>query len=82
MTESDAPPRPNGRMNYIPKPMPGHLDVPGIVESFAHRMMYTVAKDPFTATDLDIYHGVAHAVRDRLMERWFLTQDTYYRADA
>jgi len=69
-------------MNYIPKPMPGHLDVPGIVESFAHRMMYTVAKDPFTATDLDIYHGVAHAVRDRLMERWFLTQDTYYRADA
>ena len=81
MTESDAPPRPNGRMNHIPKPMPGHLDVPGIVESFTHRMMYTVAKDEFTASDLDIYHAIAHAVRDRLMERWFLTQGTYYRAD-
>jgi starch phosphorylase len=82
MTESDAPPRPNGTPRRIPKPMPGHLDVPGIMESFAHRMMYTVAKDEFTATDLDIYHAVAHAVRDRLMERWFLTQGTYYLSDA
>ncbi len=82
MTEPDAPPRPNGTPRRVPKPMPGHLDVPGIVESFAHRMMYTVAKDEFTATDIDIYHAVAHAVRDRLMERWFLTQGTYYRSDA
>ena len=44
--------------------------------------MYAVAKDEFTATDLDIYHALAYAVRDRLMERWFLTQDTYYRSDA
>jgi starch phosphorylase len=45
-------------------------------------MMYTVAKDEHTATDFDIYKGLAHAVRDRLMERWFRTQSTYYRADA
>ncbi len=62
--------------------MPGHLDVPGIVESFAEKMMYAVAKDEFTAAELDVYHALAHAVRDRLMERWFLTQDTYYRSDA
>ncbi len=66
----------------IPKPVSGHLDVPGIVESFAENMMYAVAKDEFTAAELDIYHALAHAVRDRLMERWFLTQDAYYRSDA
>jgi starch phosphorylase len=66
----------------IPKPMPGHLDVPGIIESFAERMMYSVAKDVHTATDGDVYFALAYAVRDRLMERWFLTQDTYYRTDA
>jgi starch phosphorylase len=66
----------------IPKPMPGHLDVPGIIESFAERMMYSVAKDEHTATEVDIYFALAYAVRDRLMERWFLTQDTYYRTDA
>ena len=62
--------------------MPGHLDIPGIVETFAERMMYSVAKDEHTATDVDIYFALAYAVRDRLMERWFLTQDTYYRTDA
>jgi starch phosphorylase len=62
--------------------MPGHLDVPGIIESFAENMMYAVAKDENTAAELDIYHALAYAVRDRLMERWFLTQDAYYRSDA
>ena len=44
--------------------------------------MYSVAKDEHTATDVDVYFALAYAVRDRLMERWFLTQDTYYRTDA
>jgi len=62
--------------------MPGHIDVPGIIETFAERMMYSVAKDEFTATDVDVYFALAYAVRDRLMERWFLTQGTYYETDA
>jgi len=66
----------------IPKPVPGGLDVPGITEAFAHRMMYSVAKDQYTARDFDAYQGLAYAVRDRLMERWFRTQDAYYHADA
>jgi hypothetical protein len=32
-----------------------------------------VAKDEFTAVELDVYPALAYAVRDRLMERWFLT---------
>jgi starch phosphorylase len=65
----------------IPQPRPGRLDAPGIVETFAHRMMYTVAKDEYTATDFDVFQALAFAVRDRVMERWFRTQSAYYVAD-
>src|SRR5215212_1098503 len=65
----------------IPKPQPGGLDPDAIVEAFALRMMYSVARDQYNATELDSYQALAFAVRDRLMERWFATQDTYYRAD-
>ena len=66
----------------IPKPAPGGLDPDAFVETFARRMMYSVARDHFNATDLDAFHALAYAVRDRLMDRWFVTQDTYYRVDA
>jgi len=66
----------------IPDPPPGRLDAEGITETFARRMKYSLAKDRFTANDFDVYQALAFAVRDRLMERWFLTQDSYYRTDA
>jgi len=65
----------------IPAPPPGRLDAEGITETFARRMKYSLAKDSHTATDFDVYQALAFAVRDRLMERWFLTQDSYYRND-
>ena len=65
----------------IPKPRPGGLDPASILEAFAFRMMYSVARDQFNATDLDSYQALAFAVRDRIMERWFATQDAYYRQD-
>jgi glycogen phosphorylase len=65
----------------IPKPKPGGLDPASIIDSFAHRMMYSVARDEFNATDENAYQALAFAVRDRLMDRWFVTQDTYYRRD-
>ena len=68
-------------MPTIPKPQPGGLDPDAIVDSFAFRMMYSVARDQYNATDLDAFQALAFAVRDRLMERWFATQDTYYKAD-
>jgi glycogen phosphorylase len=65
----------------IPRPEPGRLDVEGILETFATHMMYSIAKDEYTASDFDIYEGLALAVGDRLMERWFATQQQYYRQD-
>src|SRR5476651_788381 len=69
------------QMRTIPKPQPGGLDADAIIDSFAYRMMYSVALDQYNATDLDAFQALAFAVRDRLMERWFATQDTYYKAD-
>ena len=71
-----------GNRRRIPEPPRGRLDEPGIVAGFAQRMMYTVAKDVYTATDYDAYMALAYSVRDRLMERWFQTQSAYYVADA
>jgi starch phosphorylase len=75
--------KPSGRepAARIPQPAPGRLDAPGIMETFAHRMMYSVAKDEHTATGFDVFQALAFAVRDRLMERWFRTQSAYYVAD-
>ncbi len=71
-----------GTRHPLPEPPPGRLDEAGIVAAFAQRMMYTVAKDVYTATDFDAYLATAYSVRDRLMERWFKTQSAYYQADA
>ena len=66
----------------VPTPAPGGLDVPSIIDAFAHRMMYSIAKDVHTASDFNVYQALAFAVRDRLMERWFQTQSAYYLQDA
>ncbi len=79
---SPSPRWPRCDMPRIPTPSPGRLDEAGIVEAFAHRMMYSVAKDQYTASYFDVYQALAFAVRDRLMERWFRTQSAYYLADA
>jgi starch phosphorylase len=65
----------------IPKPEPGGLDPASIVKTFAHRMMYSVARDQFNASDENVFQALAYAARDRLMDRWYVTQDHYYRAD-
>src|SRR5688500_16708653 len=65
----------------IPKPKPGGLDPDAIIETFSHRMMYSVARDEFNATEENTFQALAYSVRDRLMDRWFQTQDRYYRED-
>ena len=65
----------------IPKPKAGGLDPDAIIDSFANRMMYSVARDEFNATDENAFQALSYAMRDRLMDRWFRTQDRYYRED-
>ncbi|MEM6991901.1 MAG: glycogen/starch/alpha-glucan phosphorylase [Myxococcota bacterium] len=44
-------------------------------------LYYTCMKDPQSATMRNIYESLAHAVRDRLVQRWVKTQRAYYDAD-
>ncbi|MGZ7030579.1 MAG: glycogen/starch/alpha-glucan phosphorylase [Thermoanaerobaculia bacterium] len=69
-------------MKTIPKPEPGGLDVQSIIDAFAFRMKYSVARDAYNATELDAFQALAFAVRDRVMDRWFATQDAFYRLDS
>ncbi len=47
--------------------------------SFQNHLKYTLAKDHFSATEYDRYYALAMTVRDRLIERWIQTSQTYYK---
>jgi starch phosphorylase len=57
-------------------------DTKAIQRSVSNHLVYTVGKDPFTATDHDWMMAFSHVVRDRLIERWMETQRSYYRHDS
>jgi starch phosphorylase len=47
--------------------------------AIAHRLTYTIGKDPITATTRDWQHALAYVVRDRLTTQWMRTMRTIYR---
>jgi starch phosphorylase len=57
-------------------------DIDSLQRSFAQHLECTLAKDTYSATKLDIYKSLAYTVRDRMVERWIATQQTYYEQDA
>ncbi|MEW8505588.1 MAG: glycogen/starch/alpha-glucan phosphorylase [Candidatus Thiodiazotropha sp.] len=52
-----------------------------IQRSVSNHLVYTIGKDPYTATDHDWMMAFSNVVRDRLIERWMETQRNYYRHD-
>jgi glycogen phosphorylase len=50
--------------------------------SLANRLIYSMGKDPITATTRDWFNTTAYVVRERLIERWMETMRSYYRSDA
>jgi starch phosphorylase len=69
------------KASEITTPHVGGMDVAHVIHDFSHRMMYSIARDTYTASKYDIYRCLALAVRDRMMDRWFRTQNTYYTKD-
>ena len=53
-----------------------------IIDGFKTHLKYTLAKDRFSSTDYDRYYALSMTVRDRLVERWISTSQTYYQQDA
>ena len=52
--------------------------VESLKNAFLHNRRYSLAKDLYTATDYDNFMSMAMAIRDRLIERWILTQQRYH----
>jgi glycogen phosphorylase len=51
----------------------------GIKFSFKDSREYRLAKDQYTATGYDNFMALAIAIRDRLVERWIITQQNYHK---
>ena len=57
-------------------------DRASLKKSVAQRLVYSLGKDPTTATTRDWFHATALAVRDRLIDRWMDTTRTYEQLDS
>ncbi len=57
-------------------------DTKALQRSVSNHLVYTIGKDPFTATSHDWMMAFSYVVRDRLIERWMETQRSYYRHDS
>ena len=57
------------------------MDAESIQISFANHLQYSLSKDQYTATLRDLYHSLALASRDRMVERWIRTQQMYHDHD-
>ena len=54
-------------------------DVEGWKRAFRRNLFYVLGRFPATATANDNYLALAYSVRDRLLDRWVKTSETYYR---
>ena len=57
------------------------LDSTSIRRSLYNRLIYTIGKDPITATDRDWFYAAAAVARERMIERWMETMRSYYVED-
>ena len=58
------------------------MDSDSLKKSFLHHMEYSLGKDKYSATPQDSYSSIALSTRDRLIERWITTQQTYHKKHA
>ena len=56
-------------------------DADSIRRSIQNHLKFTLARDQDTATQQDWYLATAHAVRDRIMERYIATMGTHIKAN-
>jgi starch phosphorylase len=61
---------------------PAPNEAAAVLHSFTNPLLYSLAKDQYSATARDRFMSLALTVRDRLIERWIATQQRYYRRDA
>ena len=60
----------------------GDTDVEAWKRSFRRNLFYVLGRFPATATANDTYLALAYSVRDRLLDRWVKSSETYFRKKA
>ncbi|MFZ5524356.1 MAG: glycogen/starch/alpha-glucan phosphorylase, partial [Pseudomonadota bacterium] len=66
-----------------PDPLePLNLSLNAVQQSMTNHLIFSVGKDPITATDRDWFFTLARVVRERLTGRWMATMRRYYNNDA
>lgn len=58
------------------------MDVSELEISFVDHIEFSLAKDRYSATPRDCLKALCLSVRDRLVERWVVTQQTHYKEEA
>jgi starch phosphorylase len=58
---------------------PKEMNKEGIKRSISSSLRYSLGKDRYTTTGHDNFMALAIAVRDRLVERWISTQQSYHK---
>lgn len=61
---------------------PLNLNLDSVKQSLTNHLIFSIGKDPITATERDWFFTLAGVVRDRLIERWMDTMRRYYNNDA
>jgi starch phosphorylase len=57
-------------------------DLESLKRSFAGHVEYSLAKDEFSVTQLDLFQALARTLRERMLDRWNKTQQRYYKSDS
>lgn len=72
------------KAHYSRGPTPPHAEkqIGSLAQSFQNHLLYTMAKDQYSATNLDLFKSLALSIKDQLVKRWIQTQQTYYKVDA
>ncbi len=52
--------------------------VESIKDSFNRHLEFSLAKDNYSANNLDYYKSLAYSIRDKLIEKWLKSQQSYY----
>ncbi len=65
-----------------PLPATSPNEAAALLHSFTNHLLYSLAKDQYSATARDRFMSLALTARDRLIERWISTQQRYYKKDA
>jgi starch phosphorylase len=72
---------PLAKLSPATNPLKGK-NIEDLENSFVEHLEFSLAKDQFSATLRDCYKAMALSARDRLFERWIVTQQAYYQHDA